>query len=225
MRPGRWWRRLLAGRRGGSPARVGPGRFIVLEGADAVGKSTQALALATRLRGLGEDVVTTFEPGATPVGSHIRELVLSERLDPRAEALLVAADRAQHVAEVVRPALQAGAHVVSDRFVPSSLAYQGVARGLGVDEVWRLSEWATAGVEPDLVVVLDVREDALHTRRGWPSDRFEREGSAFRQRVLTAYRELARRHGWVLVDGGGTIEDVTDRVWRAVSGAFGWGRG
>lgn len=193
------------------------GRFIVLEGADGVGKSTQALRLAQRLREEGRQVVTTFEPGATPVGSRIRELVLGEPLDPRAEALLIAADRAQHVAEVVRPALQRGIDVVSDRFVPSSLAYQGVARGLGVEEIWELSDWATGGLEPDLVIVLDAHEDVVRTRRAGPEDRLEREGSAFHNRVFGAYRELAEHHGWVLVDASRSPDDVAESVWEAAS--------
>ena len=192
------------------------GRFIVLEGGEAVGKSTQALRLAQRLREIGRDVVTTFEPGGTTAGASIRGLVLSEPLDPRAEALLVAADRAQHVAEIVRPALQRGADVVSDRFVPSSLAYQGVARRLGVEEVWRLSDWATAGLEPDLVIVLDTHEDVIRTRRAGPTDRLEREGSAFHEAVVRAYRELADHHGWVLVDAHGAPDEVAERVWQTV---------
>lgn len=200
---------------------TGRGRFIVLEGGDATGKSTQALVLAQRLRTAGRDVMTTFEPGATRVGESLRNLVLSEQLDPRAEALLIAADRAQHVAEVVRPALERGTDVVSDRFVPSSLAYQGVARGLGVEEIWRLSEWATGGLEPDVVVVLDTHEDVIQTRRAEPSDRLEREGSAFHQRVFAAYRELAERHGWVLVDAHGSIDEVAQRVWKAAAGKLG----
>lgn len=199
------------------------GLFIVLEGADAVGKSTQALLLAQRLRARGREAVTTFEPGATEAGARIRDLVLSEPLEPRAEALLVAADRAQHVAEVVRPALERGADVVSDRFVPSSLAYQGVARGLGVEDVWRLSAWATGGLEPDLVVVLDTDEDVVRTRRGGVAgDRLEREGSAFHDRVVAAYRELAEHHGWVLVDAASPVEDVAAAVWAAVCQRFGW---
>jgi len=195
-----------------------PGRFIVLEGGDATGKSTQALALAGRLRAVGRDVMTTFEPGATLVGQQLRALVLHEQLDPRAEALMIAADRAQHVSEVVRPALERGTDVISDRFVPSSLAYQGVARGLGVEEIWRLSDWATGSLEPDLVVVLDTHEDVIQTRRAEPSDRLEREGSVFHQRVFGAYRELAERHGWVLVDGHGSVDEVGERVWQAVAG-------
>ena len=192
------------------------GHFIVLEGGDATGKSTQALILARRLRERGREVMTTFEPGATQVGQRLRELVLEEQLDPRTEALLIAADRAQHVAEVVRPALEDGTDVVSDRFVPSSLAYQGVARGLGVEEVWRLSEWATRTLEPDLVIVLDTHEDVIRTRKHGPDDRLEREGSAFHQRVLDAYRGLADHHGWVLVDAHGEIDEVADRVWKIV---------
>lgn len=195
---------------------TGRGCFIVLEGGDATGKSTQALVLARRFRERGRDVITTFEPGATQVGERLRTLVLDEQLDPRTEALLMAADRAQHVAEVVRPALERGTDVISDRFVPSSLAYQGVARGLGVEEIWRLSGWATGELEPDLVVVLDTHEDVIRTRRAGPSDRLEREGSAFQQRVLDAYRELADHHGWVVVDGHGEIDDVAERVWHEV---------
>src|SRR5438067_5631560 len=131
--------------------------FIVLEGGDGAGKSTQAGILVARLRDRGREVVATREPGATKAGATIRALVLGGGdLDPRAEALLIAADRAEHVAEVIRPALGRGAVVVSDRYVPSSLAYQGVGRGLGVDEVARLSAWATGGLEPDLVIVFDV---------------------------------------------------------------------
>ncbi|MBI2169218.1 MAG: dTMP kinase [Actinobacteria bacterium] len=194
------------------------GRFIVLEGGDATGKSTQVLLLAQRLREAGREVEVTFEPGGTEVGATIREVVLGTPLDARAEALLIAADRAQHVAEVVRPALEKGVDVVSDRFVPSSLAYQGVARSLGVEEVWRLSDWATGGLEPDLVVVLDTADEVVRTRRAGPAgDRLEREGSAFHQRVLDAYRELAAAHGWVLVDAHGSVEEVAEAIWQIVS--------
>src|SRR4029453_17889842 len=133
------------------------GHFVVLEGGDASGKSTQAGLLVDRLRALGHDVVPSFEPGATDVGGAIRALLLDEpaTVDPMTETLLLAADRAQEVADVIRPALARGADVVSDRYVPSSLAYQGVGRGLGVDEVEKMNHWATGGLEPDLVVVLD----------------------------------------------------------------------
>lgn len=203
-------------------------RFVVLEGGDATGKSTQVSRLAARLRGAGHDVVETFEPGATPLGKQLRGLLLDGdvAVDPIAEALLMAADRAQHLAEVVRPALQRGAWVVSDRFVPSSLAYQGVGRGLGVAEVEQLNELATAGLVPDLVVVLDVSPDVARERlvaaRGTTEaaadrrDRLEREGDAFVLAVHEAYRDLAKTRGWVLVDASGSPDDVEAAVWETV---------
>lgn len=193
------------------------GVFVVLEGGDGCGKSTQAKLLVPRLRDLGREVVATREPGATEVGAAIRSLVLGGGdLDPRAEALLIAADRAEHVAEVIRPALDRGAVVVSDRYVPSSLAYQGVARGLGVDEIARLSEWATGGLSPDLVIVLDVPASEAAGRRNGPEDRMEREPDSFRAAVNRAYRDLAVRFGWTLVDGSAPVERVADEVWEAV---------
>ena len=145
------------------------GRFVVVEGGDGSGKSTQASRLAAELRGRGLEVCETFEPGATAAGAVMRELLLhgSHPVTPVAEALLMAADRAQHVAEVVRPALERGAWVVTDRFLPSSLVYQGVVRGLGVDMVRSVNASATGGVEPDAVVVLDVDEAGARARRGW----------------------------------------------------------
>jgi dTMP kinase len=192
------------------------GRFIVLEGGDACGKSTQAALLAARLRS-GHEVVETFEPGATAAGQRIRALVLDgdEPLAPRTEALLMAADRAQHVDEVVRPALARGAWVVSDRYVPSSLAYQGAGRALDVDELEELSAWATGGLGPDLVVVLDV-PDAVAAARRTAGDRMERETGTFHPRVREAYRRLAGPRGWVLVDGSGDIETVAEKVWAVV---------
>jgi dTMP kinase len=161
--------------------------------------------------------VATREPGATPAGAEIRALVLGGGdLDSRAEALLIAADRAEHVAEVIRPALARGAVVVSDRYVPSSLAYQGVARGLGVEEVARLSKWATGGLDPDLVVVLDVDPAAAVARRAAPQDRMEREPDSFRALVRDAYRDLAGRFGWTLLDGSAPVEEVAEQVWTAV---------
>lgn len=193
------------------------GVFVVLEGGDGCGKSTQVKRLVSRLLDLGREVVATREPGATETGAAIRLLVLGgDHLDPRAEALLIAADRAEHVAEVIRPALDRGAVVVSDRYIPSSLAYQGVARGLGVEEIARLSEWATGGLAPDLVVVLDVPAADAERRRAAPQDRMEREPAEFRARVNQAYRDLADRFGWALVDGTAPIEDVADEVWKLV---------
>ena len=134
-----------------------------------------------------------------------------------AELLLMLADRAQHVAEVIRPALERGAIVVCDRFEPSSLAYQGAARGLGVDEVERSSKWAAAGVEPDLVVVLDLPDAIAEDRVSADRDRFERAGAELDDDVRAAYRELAPAHGWLVVDAAGTPEEVAARVLDAVA--------
>ncbi len=191
--------------------------FVVLEGADGGGKSTQARILVERLRAEGHDVVATREPGATPAGAVIRSLVLGEAdIDPRTEALLIAADRAEHVAKVIRPALGRGAVAVSDRYVPSSLAYQGVGRGLGVEAVGRLSVWATGGLEPDLVVVFDVGPEVAALRMAATPDRLERE-PGFQEDVRRAYRELAAAHGWPVLDGSAPLDVVAAQVWRLVS--------
>jgi dTMP kinase len=193
------------------------GVFVVLEGGDGSGKSTQTTRLAARLREAGREVVVTREPGATDVGAAIRSLVLGGGdLDPRTEALLIAADRAEHVAEVIRPALERGAVVVSDRYIPSSLAYQGVARSLGVEEIARLSHWATGGLQPDLVVVIDVPAEEAVRRRAGPQDRMEREPEEFRALVNRAYRDLADQFGWTVVDGSSPVEVVAEQIWRAV---------
>jgi len=208
-----------------STTRSPTARFIVLEGADGSGKSTQVARLAERLRAEGRTVVETFEPGATALGARIRALVLDgpsasvggAAPDATTEALLMAADRAQHVAEVVRPALDRGDWVVCDRFVPSSLVYQGVARGLGVDAVAAANAWATGGLDPHLVVVLDV-DDAVADSRRSQSDRLEREGGGFHAAVRAGYRDLARTQGWVLVDANGSAESVAEHIWSIVIG-------
>ncbi|HKH25517.1 MAG TPA: dTMP kinase [Acidimicrobiia bacterium] len=194
------------------------GAFVVLEGGDASGKSTQARLLADRLRSAGREVVETFEPGATEAGAAIRALLLDGDgpVDPTAEALLLAADRAQEVADVIRPALARGADVVSDRFVPSSLAYQGVGRGLGVERIEKLNRWATGGLEPDLVVVLDVDDAVAASRRAGPGDRLERAGDEFHAAVRDAYRGLSADRDWVVLDGDAEVDTVAERVWGAV---------
>jgi dTMP kinase len=199
------------------------GAFIVIEGGDASGKSTQAALLVSRLREGGRDVVETFEPGATPAGAAIRALLLDgdSPIDPTTEALLLAADRAQEVADVIRPALARGADVVSDRYVPSSLAYQGVGRGLGVDAIEKLNRWATGGLDPDLVVVLDVDDDKARSRRAEPGDRLERAGDRFHATVRDAYRTLASERGWVLLDGSADVGSVAARVWDVVQRRLG----
>ena len=194
------------------------GRFIVVEGGEGVGKSTQVPRLASALRASGREVVVTYEPGDTKLGAELRAVLLhaDSALDARAELLLMIADRAQHLAEVVVPALARGALVVCDRYEPSTLAYQGVARGLGVEHVERLSEWATAGVEPDIVVVLDLPDEIAEARVSPDRDRFERAGADFHARVRAAYRELAAARGWVLVNADGTPDEVAARVLDAV---------
>lgn len=198
------------------------GHFIVLEGGDASGKSTQARLLADRLRSLGRDVVSSFEPGATTAGAAIRALLLDADgpVSPVTEVLLLAADRAQEVADIVRPALTRGADVVSDRYVPSSLAYQGIGRGLGVEKVEKLNRWATGGLEPDLVVVLDVDNAIAASRRSGPGDRLERAGAEFHATVRDAYRSLAAGGGWALIDGRADIDAVAERVWSVVRDRF-----
>ena len=195
-----------------------PGKFVVLEGGDATGKTTQTARLATRLRGEGREVLATFEPGGTDLGVSLRRLLLDDpvTVEPEAEALLMAADRAQHVLEVIRPALARGDWVVSDRFVPSSLAYQGVGRGLGVPAIEIVNGIATGGLEPDLVIVLDLPPEVATERFG-TRDRLEEEDDAFRLAVHEAYRDLAGTRGWVLLDAAGAIEEVEAQIWSVVT--------
>jgi dTMP kinase len=202
------------------------GRFIAFEGGEASGKSTQAAALAERLGAL-----LTREPGGTALGLRVRDLVLDPAaagLHPRAEALLLAADRAQHVAELVAPALAAGRDVVTDRFSGSTLAYQGYGQGLPVDDLLRLSRWASDGLEPDLVVLLDVEPTVTVARQGGrPLDRLEARDAGFHERVRDGYRTLARADAgrWVVVDGSGSQSDVAARIWDAYSAWAGRGVG
>ncbi len=198
------------------------GRFIVLEGGEGSGKSTQSRLLTARLSAQGHEVVRTFEPGATARGAKLRAALLDDHspLDPRAELLLLLADRAQHVAEVVRPALERGAVVVSDRFTPSTLAYQAIARGLGVELVDAANVLATDGVEPDLVVVLDVDDSVAAARRPVASDRFEAAGTDFHSLVRAAYRELAPGRGWIVIDGSPPPDEVAAAVAAAVDAAL-----
>ena len=169
------------------------GCFVAFEGGEGAGKSTQIALLERWLHDAGHEVVVTREPGATPLGVQLRRLVLdpASSVAPRAEAMLYAADRAQHVATVVRPALEAGAVVVTDRYVDSSLAYQGAGRELDVDEVNRLSTWATGGLRPDLVVLLDIDPVVGLARAGSSPDRIEAESLAFHARVRQGFLDLA----------------------------------
>ncbi len=189
--------------------------YIAFEGGEGSGKSTQAKVLAERL-----GAVLTREPGATALGARLRALLLDPGeapVSPRAETLLMAADRAQHMHDVVEPALAAGRHVVSDRSVFSSLAYQGGGRQLGVDAVWRVNDWGLDGRWPDVVVFLDIDPADASGRLDRALDRLEQEGDAFHQRVWAAYRELATEtRRWVTVPAVGSIESVAGAVWAAV---------
>jgi dTMP kinase len=195
-----------------------PARWIAFEGGEGSGKSTQAARLADAL-----DAVLTREPGGTAVGQRVREVLLDPTvagMDARAEALLMAADRAQHVAEVVRPALAAGRSVVSDRSAYSSLAYQGVGRGLGIDEIRALCGWATEELWPDLAILLDVPAAVSDDRRKDPPDRMESAGDAFHARVADGFRTLVDEEParWLVVDGTGSIDEVADRVRASFDG-------
>jgi dTMP kinase len=194
-RPGVPLRKDLSARLRRRPTVRGyPGTFLALEGGEGAGKSTQLRLLQEWLCGQGHDVVVTREPGATPAGARIRALLLDPatgRLTPRAEAMLYAADRAQHVSEVIRPALERGAVVLTDRFVDSSLAYQGAGRELAAEEVRRLSQWATGGLRPDLVVLLDVDPVVGLARAGGVPDRIESESLEFHRRVRDGFLQLA----------------------------------
>jgi dTMP kinase len=196
--------------------------FIVFEGGEGSGKSTQAARLASWLTGQGRDVVSTFEPGDTKVGAQIRDLLLhgDAQLDARTELLLMLADRAQHVTEVIRPALTRGAVVISDRYTPSTLAYQGEGRGLGVAAVERMDAVATGGLVPDVVIVLDVPDNLAEARVVTVRDRLERAGDEFHARVRAAYRELAADRGWRVVDGSVAPGDVELHVREAVAHLF-----
>jgi dTMP kinase len=176
-----------------APRRL-PGVFVALEGGEGAGKSTQARLVAIWLRGQGYDVVTTHEPGATKVGMRLRALLLDTAhagLSPKAEALMYAADRAEHVQSIILPALERGAIVVTDRYVDSSLAYQGAGRQLSVAEIARLNQWATDGLMPDLTILLDLPPETGLSRRISSADRLESEPLDFHQRVRSGFLSLA----------------------------------
>ncbi|MCX5146325.1 dTMP kinase [Streptomyces sp. NBC_00320] len=205
--------------RGGEPVQAASdaGFFIALEGGDGAGKSTQVEALADWIRGKGHEVVVTREPGATPVGKRLRSILLdvsSAGLSNRAEALLYAADRAEHVDTVVRPALERGAVVVSDRYIDSSVAYQGAGRDLSPTEIARISRWATDGLVPNLTVLLDVSPEAARERFTEAPDRLESEPAEFHQRVRAGFLTLAAADPgrYLVVDAGQDPESVSTVV-------------
>ncbi len=189
------------------------GRYIALEGAEGCGKSTHASRLAAAL-----GAVLTRETGGTAIGRQIRSILHDtaiSNLSHRAEALLAAADRAQHIEEVVAPALAAGKHVVSDRSVYSTLAYQGYGRGLSIPEVRGINEWAVNGHWPELVLLIDAAPEVLERRmRGRQLDRFEREGDKFHARVRDGFRQMVldEPEVWAVIDGSQSLEAVATEI-------------
>lgn len=201
------------------------GRFISLEGGEGAGKSTQLKALARALRGRGLEVIETREPGGSPGAEAIRKLLLEggdDRWTPEAEALLFAAARADHVARTIRPALERGAWVLSDRFLDSSLAYQGGAAGIGIDTVRRLHEIGSHGLLPDRTLLLELPPEAvserLSIRDSDGSDRIGGRGGDFHARVGAAFSALAdgEPERFRRIDAGGSAEEVTARLLAAV---------
>jgi dTMP kinase len=193
--------------------------FITFEGLDGSGKSTQAELLRARLREDGKDVLATREPGGTELGERIRDLVLhGGYVTPWAEALLYAAARAQHVEEVIRPALEAGMTVICDRYVDSSAAYQGVARGLGLERVIDLNVTAVGGLTPDRTFLLELDPSRALARLGGDHDRLEREGNAFRALAASAYKDLAARFPdrVVVLDAERTPDDLAEEIYGYV---------
>lgn len=195
------------------------GLFVVLEGPDKSGKSTQARLLVEALRARGRDVLHTREPGGTAAAEAIREVLLDPGLhvSPTAELFLYEASRAQHTDEVLRPALDAGKVVVCERYTMSTDAYQGVARGLGLKQTGLLNRAATRGLRPDLTVVIDVPSREFHSRdKARTLDRLEREDEGFRVKVREAYRRLARRDKALLIDGTAPVDAVHSGILRRV---------
>jgi len=193
------------------------GRLIAVEGVDASGKSTQARMLADSL-----GAECTFQFGATNVGRVIRDVLLdpaNESVDDRTEALLIIADKAQHVAEIVGPALESGRDVVTDRFTASTLAYQGYGRGLDLDELEAMMRFATGGLEPDLNVLMDLPPEQAWRRLGSSVDRFEGQGREFLERVRDGFLALATAdpQRWAVVDAAGTTDEVAAQILTAVS--------
>jgi len=202
---------------GSAPPAAPPGLLIAFEGGEGSGKTTQARLIAIWLRELGYDVETTHEPGATKIGMRLRALLLDTAhagLSPRAEALMYAADRAEHVASVIAPALERGAIVITDRYVDSSLAYQGAGRNLPVEEIAGFNSWATGGRIPDLTILLDMDPMAGLRRRTRSADRLEAEPAEFHQRVRAGFLALARAEPsrYLVLDAGRPQEEITQQI-------------
>jgi len=189
-----------------------PGRFIVFEGIDASGKSTQAKRVAAQCGGL-----FTFEPGDTVLGAELRRWLLdaSTPMTPRTEALLMLADRSHHLATVIEPALAEGRHVICDRFTASTLAYQGFGRGLDVPLLERASALAVGETAPDLTILIDIDIETANERRARNNeDRFESADADFHERLRQGYLALAARspETWCVIDGRGTLDEVAAAI-------------
>jgi dTMP kinase len=204
------------------------GLFISLEGIDGVGKSTQSDLLEEFLRASGREVVRTFEPGGTELGQEIRHLLLHRKGDvaPRAEALLYAADRAHHVATKVRPALERGEVVITDRYLDSSVAYQGVGRALEAEDVRAISMFAVQNLLPDLTILLDLEAAAAAERRnttGNAPDRLEREKIEFFEAVRQAFLDMASAEPqrWLVIDARQSVEQMQEQIRVRVSQLLG----
>lgn len=201
-----------------------PGLFLAFEGGDGAGKSTQAALLCRALEDSGRTVVRTREPGGTPIGEELRSLVLEHGhgdIDPRTEALMFAASRAAHVHQVIVPALERGDVVVCDRYIDSSVAYQGAGRGLGPQAVLDVNLWATDGLRPDLTVLLDVDPAEGRTRRtagAASEDRLESEPDGFHAGIRTAFLDLAAEEPgrYLVLDASGAPEDLHRSILRAL---------
>ncbi|MBL4864144.1 MAG: dTMP kinase [Rhodobiaceae bacterium] len=207
---------------------VKTGHFITFEGGEGAGKSTQIRRLAERLEALGCDVVQTREPGGSPGAEEIRSLLVngpSDRWTGITEALLHFAARADHLAQVIRPALERGAWVLCDRFADSSMAYQGYAQGLGGDTIATLSTLVIGDTQPDLTYILDLPVADGLTRagaRGEGEDRYEKMGQAFHETLRQAFLDIADREPerCVLIDGAANIDAVAEAIWRQAADCF-----
>lgn len=196
--------------------------FIVIEGIESSGKTTLLRSLRERFAVEGRDVLTTREPGGTAMGDAVRTIFLDRTLeiDPRSEALLANAARAEHVAQVLRPALAAARSVLCDRFTDSTLAYQGYGRGLDLEGLRRLCDYATEGVQPDLVLLLDLPVEAVRKRleeRAYGEDRIEREDDGFHERVRNGYLELAKAPRHQIIDAMLPAQSVAEAAWKFIS--------
>ena len=196
------------------------GLFLSLDGIDGTGKSTQCRLLAEYLRATGNDVVACVDPGGTPLGQDLRQILLAGKhnLSPACEALLFMASRAQLVADAIRPALDAGRVVVSDRYLLANVVYQGHAGGLDVDQLWQVGALSTGGIEPDLTFVLDLPLDLALARRGRPADRMESRPRDYHERVRAGFLAEAKRRPdrLVVIDATPGVEEIQAAIRRRV---------